>query len=500
MERPPAPRPEADASDGALVRRLSGGDTTALEALYDRYARPRSRCPAGSPATRSSRRRSCRRSSWRSGRTRRSTIHCAAASRAGCSPRPTTRRSTRSGASRPYGPGGRAWPRRPTTTRPRRSADLPPVEDAAWAGLRGERVRRALSALPTPQREALVLAYYAGYTQSEIAARTGTPLGTVKTRMLAGMRKLRQLLDEVADSPGRGPAMSTPQGPRFDRPPSRAPGWMCRGPTGRVRMGRVRAGRVRMGRVRAGRVRMGRVRAGRVRMGRVRMGRVRAGRSPRTDTVAGCARRGLGAVRARPGGRGALRRAPPRMRTLHGDRARVALHGRRPGVRAAGRGAAAGAEVAARWRRSRPIGAVPGGRDRRWRRSRRAGRTAAAPGTPGYHDWFAAGPSRPEHGADRRPVTDRRRSRESPTASPTAARQRALDSGPDSRARQQTRPPVRQQVGHVVAGEPDDAPGRPDRRSTVSADGDVPGNVVSLEPRRRHRSSGSVPPPPPRSH
>jgi RNA polymerase sigma-70 factor (ECF subfamily) len=60
-------------------------------------------------------------------------------------------------------------------------------------------VRKALSALPPPQREALVLAYYAGYTQSEIAQRTGVPLGTVKTRMLAGMRRLRLLLDEVAD-------------------------------------------------------------------------------------------------------------------------------------------------------------------------------------------------------------------------------------------------------------------------------------------------------------
>ena len=40
MERPPAPPPEADASDGVLVRRLSDGDNGALEALYDRYVRP----------------------------------------------------------------------------------------------------------------------------------------------------------------------------------------------------------------------------------------------------------------------------------------------------------------------------------------------------------------------------------------------------------------------------------------------------------------------------
>lgn len=52
------------------------------------------------------------------------------------------------------------------------------------------RVRAALDALPAKQREALVLAYWGGYTQREIAQRTGAPLGTVKTRMLSGMRRL----------------------------------------------------------------------------------------------------------------------------------------------------------------------------------------------------------------------------------------------------------------------------------------------------------------------
>jgi RNA polymerase sigma-70 factor (ECF subfamily) len=56
-------------------------------------------------------------------------------------------------------------------------------------------VRQALARLPEPQREALLLAYFGGHTQNEIARLTGTPLGTVKTRMLAGMRKLRDALE-----------------------------------------------------------------------------------------------------------------------------------------------------------------------------------------------------------------------------------------------------------------------------------------------------------------
>ncbi len=68
--------------------------------------------------------------------------------------------------------------------------------------MRGERVRRALRALPESQREAMTLAYYGGYTQREIAALTGTPIGTVKTRMHRAMHNLRDALDDLADVHG----------------------------------------------------------------------------------------------------------------------------------------------------------------------------------------------------------------------------------------------------------------------------------------------------------
>ena len=79
-----------------------------------------------------------------------------------------------------------------------RESEGPTVEDEVWTGLRGDRVRAALLTLPLPQREALTLAYFGGYTQREIAGLTATPLGTVKTRMLMGMRRLRTGLDGLA--------------------------------------------------------------------------------------------------------------------------------------------------------------------------------------------------------------------------------------------------------------------------------------------------------------
>jgi len=59
---------------------------------------------------------------------------------------------------------------------------------------RRTRVRAVLAELPVEQREVLELAFFEGLSQSEIAARTGAPLGTVKTRALLGMKKVRQAL------------------------------------------------------------------------------------------------------------------------------------------------------------------------------------------------------------------------------------------------------------------------------------------------------------------
>lgn len=69
------------------------------------------------------------------------------------------------------------------------------VEDAI-NNERGEVVRAALKELPETERATLLLAYFEGFSQSEIAERTNTPLGTVKTRMRAGMAKLRESLGE----------------------------------------------------------------------------------------------------------------------------------------------------------------------------------------------------------------------------------------------------------------------------------------------------------------
>lgn len=67
-------------------------------------------------------------------------------------------------------------------------------------GERRQRVRAELDRIPDEQRQVLELAFYQGLTQSEIAERTGIALGTVKTRTLLAMKKLRTALrDEIRE-------------------------------------------------------------------------------------------------------------------------------------------------------------------------------------------------------------------------------------------------------------------------------------------------------------
>lgn len=69
------------------------------------------------------------------------------------------------------------------------------IEDLAFARIDATRVRVALASLPIDQRTAIELGFFGGLTHEAIAARTGDPLGTVKTRIRSGLRKLRTILD-----------------------------------------------------------------------------------------------------------------------------------------------------------------------------------------------------------------------------------------------------------------------------------------------------------------
>ena len=73
------------------------------------------------------------------------------------------------------------------------------VESQVQQNLDRERIMQALATLPDSQREVILMAYYEGYSQSEMADRLGQPLGTIKTRVRLAMQKLRSALQEDDD-------------------------------------------------------------------------------------------------------------------------------------------------------------------------------------------------------------------------------------------------------------------------------------------------------------
>lgn len=177
----------AAGGDEPLLRKIAGGDARALRVLYDRCASLtlalavrilRSRAEAEEvvqeaflEAWRSAGRYDPRRGtaiSW---------ILSIARSRA------LDRVRSRGAAARAIDALGREEP-----------APTPMPVESAEARQDRDRIRASLSALPADQRSVLELAYFEGLTQTEIAERTGTALGTVKTRCRLALQKLAQLM------------------------------------------------------------------------------------------------------------------------------------------------------------------------------------------------------------------------------------------------------------------------------------------------------------------
>ena len=74
---------------------------------------------------------------------------------------------------------------------------FPDVWDEAWRSVQSAQVRAALMQIPTEQRMVIELAYFQGWTHSEIAEGCQIPLGTVKARMRLGLQHMKRALGKM---------------------------------------------------------------------------------------------------------------------------------------------------------------------------------------------------------------------------------------------------------------------------------------------------------------
>ena len=80
------------------------------------------------------------------------------------------------------------------------------VEDEALRNVQRHAVRTALEIMGEPHKTAILLAYFGDMTHAELAEATGVPLGTAKTRVRDGLRKLEKILKEQRDALAEGGA------------------------------------------------------------------------------------------------------------------------------------------------------------------------------------------------------------------------------------------------------------------------------------------------------
>lgn len=182
--------------DAALVARMAGGDSAALQDLYRRLS-PLAYALAlritGNEADAEEALVDCFHQAWRQA----ARYDPARATPTGwilniARSRAIDRVRSRDRAAEGAAPAPGGWPGFGAEPPP------DPEQEAIRHDVR-DRLARAVGGLPREQRSVIELAYFLGLTQSEIAARLGEPLGTVKTRTRLALEKIRNALDRVEE-------------------------------------------------------------------------------------------------------------------------------------------------------------------------------------------------------------------------------------------------------------------------------------------------------------